>query len=118
VAARAVHQGDGEGVGAEEGAQAFRCFGHLPGLDGDEDGVGWAELGGVVRGTHGVQGEITCDAGDLEPTFADRPEVVAAGEEGDILTGFCEVAAEIGADATLVTRQAFEKTDASRGKSR
>ena len=94
----AVEEGDDEGVGAEEWAQRSGRLGHLPGFDGDEDHVGRAQLGGVVGGRAGWMAKSPAMLVTRRPVFADGPEVVAPGDEGDVLPGLREATAEVGAD--------------------
>ena len=101
----AVLQGDDEGVGAEERAHGAGGVGDLPGFDAEEDDVGGAELGGGVGDAGGVDGEVAFGARDAEAAFADGAEGVAAGEEGDVLAGLGEAAAEVGADGAGAEHQ-------------
>ena len=56
----------------------------MPGLHGDEDGVGRGELGGVGGGAGGVDREVAGETGDAKAVLAHGAEVVAAGDEGDV----------------------------------
>ena len=94
----AVEEGDDEGVGAEERPHRLRGLGDLPGLHAEEDRVGRAERRRVVGGAGGVDREVAGDAADAEAVLPDGAEVVAPGDEGDVLAGLGEATAEVGAD--------------------
>ena len=69
--------------------------GHLPCLDGHEDGVGLLDGRWVSGGADGVDGEVPLNAPDAKTVTLHGPEVLATGDERYVTSGLDETAAEI-----------------------
>ena len=95
----AVEEGDDEGVGAEERAScacaaSATCQVFTP----RRITSAGPSAAGSSEARAGCDREVAGDAADAEAVLPDGAEVVAPGDEGDVLAGLGEAAAEVGAD--------------------
>ena len=98
VAVDAVLQGDDAGVRADQGlGQLGRGLG-VPELDREQHDIDRADLLGIGRGVDLRQMQVAVHAFDLEPVLAERVEVGAARDVGDVMARGLHPSAEIGAD--------------------
>ena len=103
----AVLQRDDDGGGPDERSHGVGGRVHLPRLDPEQHDVHGADRRGIVGGVRRADDEVAFDAGHAQAGPTDSRQVLAAGDEGDILPRLGQPTAEIAPD-----RPASEHRDA------
>src|SRR6185295_10796620 len=93
----AVLERHDERFGSEERREGARRLAELPGLDAEDHRVDRPDLGRVVGRLGRVDDDLPLGRLDVQAAFPDRAQVLAAGDEPDLLAlaGARELGAEI-----------------------
>ncbi len=94
-----VFQRDHQGLGPHQGAYRLGGRADLPRLDRHDNGIHHADRARIVGSLHLGQMQVALDARDPQSVALHGGQVLAAGDEGDLVAGFGQARAEVAAHA-------------------